>query len=295
MSFFHTDIALLPSQKYDAGIERWNKLYSGLKAGLIVKYGSAGKSPSGGLATGKGNVPAVPYAVAVGIAMQFAIDLANLIVTFIAQCDETMLVPVTMTDLRISQSESEKRETAIQWLGGEVVRSNYIRYPNDKELRNPAYQHLLDANYRLIVHKSKGDVDILLQTREDAYPETQWLRPAVRAYQNLIWLAYDLHSLSAGGPIKPLTAYGADLFLKRIYESTTWLAIRIPDVSADDVWSFITKRTTEVIEQASGTAADALNWATKTAAGAVNSAVGNLDIFTWLVVGSVGAVLYALS
>lgn len=320
MGFFSTNIELLPASKYDAGVDQWNALYSDLKKKLILTFGNAAgtipadtKKP-----TKSGNLPAVPYGVAVGIAIQFASELANLIVTFIAQSDKHLLVPTKfvksggklMTTLPLnytdnkretqwwdtwySASEETRRSIAMEWLRGEVVRSNYNELPNDKELRNPAYQHILDANYRLMLSSAEGGINIVIQTREDVDPERQWLRPAVRAYQNLIWLAYDLYSLSGGGPVKPLTAYGADRFLKVIFASTQWLAIRIPSGNAGDLWQFVTRRTTEVIEQASGSAAEALNWATRTAAGAVNEAIHGLDIFTWLVIGAVGAVFLAM-
>jgi len=321
MGFFSTDIELLPSSRFDAGVDRWNAIYLEMKKGLITSYGSAGKSPRT-----KGNMPAVPYGVAVAISIQFAVELSKLITYFISQNSDALLVPqkfiksdgTVFGDLSqgfpvsqretfylrpesvwynrfIEGDESTRREMAIQWLNGQVVRSNYNEAPNDKELFNPVIQRMFEANYRLVPHQNKDGLNIVVTTRQDIDPERHWLRPAVRAYQNLLWNAYDLHSLSAGGALKPLTVYGADLFLQRIFASTQWLAIRIPNVDAAAVWSFVTKRTTEVVEQTAGTAADALNWTVKTAAGAVNEAVGTLDIFTYLVIGSVAAIYLAFA
>jgi hypothetical protein len=317
MGFFGTDIELLPSSRYDAGVDQWNKIYLDLKKKLIVEFGSAGKSPRTG-----NNMPAVPYGVAIALSVQFATELAKLIALFVEQQDEPMLVPVKLlkSDQTLYSDFSQaygiahtftggetevvwfhnfdKKENRLSWtltwLGADVVRENYQTYPNPGELRNPAFQRLLEPNWRLVNVAGERKESIVVTTRQDM-DERHWLRPAVRAYQELIWNAWDLHSLSAGGPIKPLTAFGADLFLKRIYAATQWLAIRIPVVTADDIITFAAKRSTEVVEQAAGTAANALDWATKTAAGAVNEAIGELDIFTWLVLGSIGAVYLAVT
>jgi len=315
MGFFGTDIELLPSSRFDAGVDKWNDIYKDLKGNLILAYGSAGKSPRTG-----NNMPAVPYAVAVALSVQFATELAKLIAIFNEQQDEPMLVPVKLlkSDQTLYSSfdqaygpthtftggekevawyhnfdkKSNRLPWTLTWMGADVVRENYQTYPNPGELRNPAYQRLLDANWRLVNVAGHRDGPIVVTTRQDV-DERQWLRPAVRAYQDLIWNAWDLHAMSAGGPIKPLTAFGADLFLKRIFEATQWLAIRIPVITAGDIIDFSTARASEVIEEAAGTAANGLDWATKTAAGAVNKAVGELDIFTWLVLGSIGAVYLA--
>lgn len=312
MGFFSTDIELLPSSRYDAGVDKWNQIYLDLKNNLILQYGSAGKSPRTG-----NNMPAVPYAVAVALSVQFATELAKLIAVFIEQCDDSQLIPVKMlkqdntlrewSDLEFDDKiaaekhwfrEFDNKDNRIRmtlhWFASDVVRENYQTYPNPGELRNPAYQRLLEPNWRLVPVAAERKTPLVICTRQDLdNDERQWIRPAVRAYQELIWNAWDLHSLSAGGPIKPLTAFGADMFLKRIFEATQWLAIRIPIITADDIFDFAEKRSSEVIEQAAGTAANGLDWATKTAAGAVNKAVGELDIFTWLVLGSIGAVYLA--
>lgn len=315
MGFFSTDIELLPSSRYDAGVDKWNKIYLDLKNNLILQYGSAGKSPRTG-----NNMPAVPYAVAVALSVQFATELAKLIAVFIEQCDDPQIVPVKLLkqDGTLHQNFSNayplthtftggeaevlwyhefdkpanRIRMTLHWFASDVVRENYQTYPNPGELRNPAYQRLLEPNWRLVPVAGERKGPIVACTRQDL-DERQWIRPAVRAYQELIWNAWDLHALSGGGPIKPLTAFGADMFLKRIFEATQWLAIRIPIITADDIFDFAEKRSSEVIEQAAGTAANGLDWATKTAAGAVNKAVGELDIFTWLVLGSIGAVYLA--
>lgn len=312
--FFSTDIEVLPSSRYDAGADRWNEIYRKTKNELIQKFGSAGASPRTG-----NNMPAVPFAVAVAISVEYAVALSKMIVQFIVQktdeSDALMLIPAIAmgqdgglmpTHQRLFMlktenqrerqwldefeggDEGKRRAMAITWLNSPVVKPTFKLAPHNVGNLIIANQRNLDPNWRWSV---PGANITTLQLTE----ESQWLRPAVRAYQDLIWNAFDLFTLSAGGTTKPLTAEGADLFLRRVFASTQWLSIRIPDITLSDVVEYSTKRTTEVLEKAGGAAADAANWATRTATGVVNEAIGGLDIFTWLVLGSVGLAYLAIS
>jgi len=312
--FFSTDIELLPSSRYDAGADRWNEIYRRTKNDLIQKFGSAGKSPRTG-----NNMPAVPYAVAVAISVEYAVALSKIIVQFIAQKseDEELMLypaeflkqdggapssleafyrgPIGMYERQLEWhgkffggDEGTKRAMAITWLNSPVVDSHFKLAPHNVGQLIIANQRNKDPNWRW----TAPGVNVTTLQLSD---ESQWLRPAVRAYQDLIWNGFDLFTLSAGGTTKPLTAEGADLFLRRIFASTQWLAIRIPDIQLSDVVQYTTKRTTEVLEKAGEAAADVTNWTVRTATGVVNEAIGGLDIFTWLVLGSIGLAYLAIA
>ena len=210
MAFFSTDIELLPSSRFDAGADKWNKIYLDMKKEMIGKYGSAGKSPRTG-----NNMPAVPYAVAVAISVQFAVELGNLIVRFIGQNDDPLLAPQDFVGsdntvstalinsrfqlphylktweywLELSHDNVGKRtQLAQRWLASSVCRANYNTNPNFLELNQVAVVRNLDANWRAV--EFGGDI-ICVGTRQDVDPERHWLRPAVRAYQRLILERHD--------------------------------------------------------------------------------------------------------
>lgn len=291
--------------QYDVGVDKWNKLYKELKDGLLKKYGPAGPSPRTG-----NMMPAVPWANAVAIGIQFAAWQAQALVEYGARTHE-FTTPLLKTlrkpddvawpsvkaygDFNHGYWDTvDAARTITRYLEGQVVNTGYLLIPHP--IRNALYQRNLDATNRLVAGpyivgiNRDGGAGI----KPANIVDVQWFGTGVREYQRLLFLPAECTGVSQNvrGAFGTLDAVSADMFLSRVFGATQTLAVRIPDVTTIEAIERMIEMTAEaaavVVNVAAEAAGKGLNWTAEQLGSSLSSFLSELNIYGLLAVAAAG-------